>query len=117
MGEKVYTEKSLEKFVCSTVRPCLQGFPQTWVAEQCASFVADFLEFGETLALDALDRKESCGGHFREESQTTEGEALRKDDEFSYTAAWEYNGSGQAPSIHKEDLAFENVKLTQRSYK
>jgi len=84
---------------------------------EMAGRLADFFELGELMARDALDRSESCGGHFREESQTTEGEALRKDDEFSYTAAWEYNGSGQAPSIHKEDLAFENVKLTQRSYK
>ncbi|MEE2753001.1 MAG: fumarate reductase/succinate dehydrogenase flavoprotein subunit [Candidatus Latescibacterota bacterium] len=84
---------------------------------EMAGRLADFFELGELMARDALDRSESCGGHFREESQTTEGEALRKDDEFSYTAAWEYNGAGQAPSIHKEDLAFENVKLTQRSYK
>jgi len=65
---------------------------------------------------DAQQRSESCGGHFREESQTPEGEALRKDEEFSYVAAWEYQGDSQA-RLHKETLKFENVKLTQRSYK
>jgi succinate dehydrogenase / fumarate reductase, flavoprotein subunit len=67
------------------------------------------------MAHDALNRSESCGGHFREESQTPEGEALRNDEEFSYTAAWEYGAGG--PTLHKESLSFENVKLTQRSYK
>jgi succinate dehydrogenase / fumarate reductase flavoprotein subunit len=66
---------------------------------------------------DALDRKESCGGHFREESQTAEGEALRIDDEYSYTSAWEFTGEGKAEKLNKEPLKFENVKLTQRSYK
>ena len=66
---------------------------------------------------DALDRKESCGGHFRLESQTPEGEALRDDDNYAYVAAWEYNGDNQPESLHKEELVFENVKLTQRSYK
>ncbi len=82
-----------------------------------AGRVADFLEFGELLVTDALHRTESCGGHFREESQTPEGEAQRKDDEFCYAAAWEYNGVGQAPTLHKENLVFENVSLSQRSYK
>jgi succinate dehydrogenase / fumarate reductase flavoprotein subunit len=84
---------------------------------EMAGRLADFFELGELMARDALDRSESCGGHFREESQTDEGEALRKDDEFSYAAAWEYNGAGQDPTLHREELAFENVKLTQRSYK
>ena len=84
---------------------------------EMAGRLADFLELGELMARDALDRSESCGGHFREESQTDEGEALRKDDEFSYTAAWEYGNNGQGPTLHREELAFENVKLTQRSYK
>jgi len=84
---------------------------------EMAGRLADFFELGELMARDALDRAESCGGHFREESQTDEGEALRKDDEFSYTAAWEYNGAGQSATLHKEELSFENVKLTQRSYK
>lgn len=82
-----------------------------------ANRVADFLELGELMIDDALNRSESCGGHFREESQTEEGEALRKDDEFSYVAAWEYNGPEQPETLNKEDLVFENVKLTQRSYK
>jgi succinate dehydrogenase / fumarate reductase flavoprotein subunit len=69
------------------------------------------------MALDALHRAESCGGHFREESQTEEGEALRDDDHFSYVAAWEYTGIGKTPNLHKEPLTFEYVKLTQRSYK
>ena len=82
-----------------------------------AGRVADFLEFGELLCLDALERQESCGGHFREEYQTPEGEALRRDDLFSYVAAWQFNGVGQAPSLHKEELKFEEVHLAQRSYK
>lgn len=79
--------------------------------------VADFMELGELMVDDALNRSESCGGHFREESQTEEGEAKRKDDEFSYVAAWEYKGENQQAALHKEILEFENVKLTQRSYK
>lgn len=82
-----------------------------------AGRVADFLELGELMVDDALDRNESCGGHFRLESQTPEGEALRDDDNYAYTAAWEYKGDNQAESLHKEELIFENVKLTQRSYK
>ncbi|MEO0551716.1 MAG: fumarate reductase/succinate dehydrogenase flavoprotein subunit [Bacteroidota bacterium] len=82
-----------------------------------ANRVADFLELGELMIDDALDRTESCGGHFREESQTEEGEAKRKDDEFSYVSAWEYNGPDKEETLCKEDLIFENVKLTQRSYK
>ncbi|NLC69982.1 MAG: fumarate reductase/succinate dehydrogenase flavoprotein subunit [Desulfuromonadaceae bacterium] len=79
--------------------------------------LADFLEFGELLALDALHRDESCGGHFRVEHQTEEGEALRHDDKFSFVAAWEYKGNGKAPEMHREPLTFENVKLAVRSYK
>ena len=79
--------------------------------------MADFLELGELMIDDALNRSESCGGHFREESQTEEGEAKRKDDEFSYVAAWQYNGPEKPETLNKEDLVFENVKLTQRSYK
>ena len=66
---------------------------------------------------DALDRKESCGGHFREEYQTEENEALRNDDDYAYVAAWEFNGDNQPETLHKEELIFESVKLTQRSYK
>jgi succinate dehydrogenase / fumarate reductase flavoprotein subunit len=82
-----------------------------------AGRVADYLEFGELLALDALHRTESCGGHFREESQTPEGEALRDDEHFSYVAAWEFSGLGQPPVLHREELVWENVHPTQRSYK
>lgn len=82
-----------------------------------AGRVADFLELGELMAQDALDRKESCGGHFREEYQTPEGEALRDDKNFAYSAVWEYQGEGKKPKLHKENLEFEYVKLTQRSYK
>jgi len=82
-----------------------------------AGRVADFLELGELMALDALHRKESCGGHFREEYQTKDGEALRDDENFMYVAAWEYIGPGKTPQLHKEPLVFENVKVTQRSYK
>lgn len=79
--------------------------------------VADFLEFGELMVHDAADRNESCGGHFREEHQTEEGEALRRDDEYSYSAAWEFTEVGAEPNLHKEELTFEYVKPTQRSYK
>ena len=82
-----------------------------------AGRVADYLEFSELLALDALERRESCGGHFREESQTPEGEALRDDEKFSYVAAWEFTGVGKRPGLHKEALEFDEVHPTQRSYK
>jgi succinate dehydrogenase / fumarate reductase flavoprotein subunit len=82
-----------------------------------AGRVADFLELGELMCLDALDRTESCGAHFREEFQTPEGEALRDDQHFAYVAAWEYAGQGQPPILNQEPLVFENVKLSQRSYK
>jgi succinate dehydrogenase flavoprotein subunit len=82
-----------------------------------AGRVADYLEFGELLALDALHRTESCGGHFREESQTPEGEARRDDEHFSYVAAWEFDGVGRPPTLHEEPLVWENVKPSQRSYK
>ncbi len=79
--------------------------------------VADFLEFAQLLVRDALDRKESCGGHFREEMQTSEGEALRDDENFSYVAVWEYKGENKEPELHKEKLEFEYLKPTVRSYK
>lgn len=82
-----------------------------------AGRVADFIELGELMVDDALHRKESCGGHFREESQTEEGEALRNDDEFAYVAAWEFTGENMPEQLNKEPLVYENVKLTQRSYK
>ena len=79
--------------------------------------VADFMELGKLLVYDALNRKESCGAHFREESQTDTGEAKRNDELFSYVAAWEFNGDGNEPQLHKEELKFEFVKLQERSYK
>src|SRR5690606_7886910 len=82
-----------------------------------AGRVADFLELGELMVDDALNRAESCGGHFRLESQTEEGEAKRDDENFAYVSAWEYQGDNQPELLHKEELVFENVKLTQRSYK
>ncbi|VEI12800.1 fumarate reductase/succinate dehydrogenase flavoprotein subunit [Trueperella bialowiezensis] len=82
-----------------------------------AGRVADFLELGELMCIDALHREESCGGHFRAESQTEEGEALRHDDKFAYVAAWEFTGDGEAPVLHKEDLNYEFVEMKQRSYK
>ncbi|MFQ6114070.1 MAG: fumarate reductase/succinate dehydrogenase flavoprotein subunit [bacterium] len=82
-----------------------------------AGRVADFFELGELLAIDALQREESCGAHFREEHQTPEGEALRDDKKYSYVAAWEHKGDGKAPELHKEPLKFEFVKPTVRSYK
>jgi succinate dehydrogenase / fumarate reductase flavoprotein subunit len=81
-----------------------------------AGRVADYLELGELLAIDALDRKESCGGHFREEYQQ-DGEALRNDDDFCYVAAWKYSGNVRKPELHKEHLEFESIHLQQRSYK
>jgi succinate dehydrogenase / fumarate reductase flavoprotein subunit len=82
-----------------------------------AGRVADFLELGELMCKDALTRNESCGGHFREEYQTPEGEALRDDANFAFTSAWEWTGDAGAANLHKEPLTFEAVKLTQRSYK
>ncbi|MBI4432788.1 MAG: fumarate reductase/succinate dehydrogenase flavoprotein subunit [Candidatus Omnitrophica bacterium] len=82
-----------------------------------AGRVADFLEFAELLCFDALHRQESCGGHFREEFQTPDGEAKRDDKNFSYVAAWEYKGTQKSPELHKEELKFENVKPAERSYK
>src|SRR5690242_8620499 len=82
-----------------------------------AGRVADFLELAELMCIDALHREESCGGHFRVEHQTPDGEALRHDEQFAYVAAWEYMGEGKSPVLHKEPLVFENVALAQRSYK
>ena len=79
--------------------------------------VADFLEFGELMVIDTLERQESCGGHFNEEYQTSEHEALRDDKLFCHVSAWEFRGDNRKPKFHKEPLTFKNVKLTQRSYK
>jgi len=85
-----------------------------------AGRVADFIELGELMCIDALNRRESCGGHFRAESQTEDGEALRHDDEFAYVAAWEWGGDsleGGQPVLHKEDLIYTAIEMKQRSYK
>jgi succinate dehydrogenase / fumarate reductase flavoprotein subunit len=82
-----------------------------------AGRLADFIEIGELMARDALNREESSGGHFREEYQTEEGEALRRDDEFAYVACWEYKGEDKEPVLHKEELKFEYVELKTRNYK
>jgi succinate dehydrogenase / fumarate reductase flavoprotein subunit len=87
------------------------------VALEQASRVSDFMEFGELLCRDAHNRDESCGGHFRTEYQTSDGEALRNDKDFSYVAGWEYQGEKKPPILHKEPLKYEEVKMTQRSYK
>ena len=99
----------------------------TWVllgSLALGSFALAWLLRGKALgrvqggpAIDALNRRESCGGHFREESRTPEGEALRDDENYAYVAAWEFQGVGEEPTLHKEQLVFENVELAQRSYK
>jgi succinate dehydrogenase / fumarate reductase flavoprotein subunit len=82
-----------------------------------ANRLGDYLELGELMARDALMREESCGGHFREEHKTEDGEAKRDDANFTFVSAWEYKGEGAEPEMHKEDLVFENVELKTRSYK
>jgi len=82
-----------------------------------ANRISDFLELGELMCLDALHRAESCGGHFRLESQTSDGEARRDDENFAFVSAWEWAGLGRDPILHKEALTFDYVHLTQRSYK
>jgi succinate dehydrogenase / fumarate reductase flavoprotein subunit len=81
-----------------------------------AGRVADFIDLAELMCIDALHRRESCGAHFREESRTPDGEALRDDDHFAYVAAWEHAGAGLPPVLHEESLTFEAVHLSQRSY-
>lgn len=78
---------------------------------------ADHVELAELIARDALQREESCGGHFREEHQTEEGEAKRDDDNFMFVGAWQYKGEGETPEMHKEDLNYEFIKVQQRNYK
>ncbi len=82
-----------------------------------AGRVADFIELGALMCYDALSREESCGGHFREEFQTPEGEAVRNDEDYTFVSAWEYKGEKEVPELHKEDLNYENIELKQRSYK
>jgi succinate dehydrogenase / fumarate reductase flavoprotein subunit len=93
------------------------GAEEINLALERAGRVADFLEFAELMCLDALERRESCGGHFREEFQTEDGEAKRDDEHFCHVAAWEYRGAGERPQRHIEPLRFEFVQLATRSYK
>jgi succinate dehydrogenase / fumarate reductase flavoprotein subunit len=102
-----------EEFWTNVVVPGEGGLNQSL---ERAGRVADLFEFAELMCLDALDREESCGGHFREEHQD-EGEAKRNDESFSYAAAWQFEGVGKRPTLHKEPLTFNYVKPTQRSYK
>ena len=115
--EKAITEiQALRKEFWSDVR--IPGSPNELNVElEKANRVADFLELGELMARDALHREESCGGHFREEHQTPEGEAARVDDKFAYVGAWEFTGVDSEPILHKEELIFEECKLVQRNYK
>lgn len=108
--------QQLRKEFWSNLRVTGEAEEMNQALEQ-AGRVADFLELGELMVDDALHREESCGGHFREEYQTEDGEALRDDANFAYAAAWEYKGDNVPEVLHKEELVFENVKLTQRSYK
>ena len=82
-----------------------------------ASRVADYFELAELMCVDALTREESCGGHFRTEYQTEDGEALRNDEDYTFVSAWEFKGLGNEPVLHKEELVYESVKLSTRSYK
>src|SRR5574344_1367968 len=91
-----------------------KNFNQEW---EKALRLADFIEIGKLMAIDALNRRESCGGHLREEMQTEEGEAKRDDDKFMYVSAWEYEGEEKAPELHKEPLKYENIQVATRNYK
>ena len=104
-----------EKFWTDAAVPGQASEYNPWL--EYAGRVADFLEFGELMCRDALQRDESCGGHFREEHQSAEGEAVRHDDTFAHVSVWQHTGPGQMPALHQEPLMFENVKLTTRSYK
>jgi succinate dehydrogenase / fumarate reductase, flavoprotein subunit len=108
--------KALKKEFWSDVKILGQNEELNQTLEK-AHRVADFLELGELMIDDAFSREESCGGHFRVEYQTPEGEALRDDEKFAYVAAWKFMGEGQEEELNKEPLVYENVKLTQRSYK
>jgi succinate dehydrogenase / fumarate reductase flavoprotein subunit len=96
---------------------CVMGGPAMNSELEKAGRVADYLEVGELMCYDALTREESCGAHFREEHQTSDGEAIRNDQDFAFTSAWEWAGAGQEPIWHKEPLRFDYVTLTVRSYK
>jgi len=115
LNQAIKTIKELREEFWTDVKVVGKGEELNQTLER-AGRVADFLELGELMAKDALNRNESCGGHFREEYQTPEGEALRRDDEYSYVSAWEYKGPGES-ELSKENLEFTNIKLATRSYK
>jgi succinate dehydrogenase / fumarate reductase, flavoprotein subunit len=116
LTEAIEQIRALKKEFWANVR-VLGGNEQINQSLEKAGRVADFFELAELMCIDALHRRESCGGHFRAESQTEDGEALRHDDEFAYVAAWEWGGEDQPPVLHKEDLVYQFVELKQRSYK
>jgi succinate dehydrogenase / fumarate reductase flavoprotein subunit len=116
LTEAIDRIRALKKEFWANVR-VLGGNEQVNQSLEKAGRVADLIELGELMCIDALHRRESCGGHFRAESQTEDGEALRHDDQYAYVAAWEWGGEGDAPVLHKEDLVYEFVELKQRSYK
>ncbi|HEY6794733.1 MAG TPA: fumarate reductase/succinate dehydrogenase flavoprotein subunit [Kineosporiaceae bacterium] len=116
LTEAIEQIRALKKEFWTDVR-VLGGNDQVNQSLEKAGRVADFFELAELMCIDALHRRESCGGHFRAESQTEDGEALRHDDEFAYVAAWEWTGEDTPPVLHKEDLVYEFVEMKQRSYK
>jgi succinate dehydrogenase / fumarate reductase flavoprotein subunit len=116
LSEAIEMLKSLKKEFWSDVR--IPGKAEDLNVElEKALRVADFIEIGMLMAYDALDREESCGGHFRLEHHTDDGEALRHDDKFAYVSCWRYQGEGQDPVMHKELLDYEFVERQQRNYK
>ncbi|MBR4433496.1 MAG: fumarate reductase/succinate dehydrogenase flavoprotein subunit, partial [Bacteroidaceae bacterium] len=116
LKEAVKKIEELEKVFYSDLR--IPGEANTLNVElEKALRLEDFLEIGKLMAYDGLNREESCGGHFREEYQTPEGEALRRDDLFSYVACWKYEGQGKAPELIKEPLDYEYIKVQTRNYK
>ncbi len=116
LTEAIRRIRELRKEFWSNLR-VLGGNDQVNQSLERAGRVADLIELGELMCIDALHRRESCGGHFRAESQTEDGEALRHDDQYAYVAAWEWGGEDAPPVLHKEDLVYEFVEMKQRSYK
>lgn len=115
LSEAILEIQQLRKDFWSDLR--VPGIAEEFNPElEKAGRVADFIELGELMCMDALNRNESCGGHFREEYQTEEGEALRDDENYAYVSAWEYKDDVKF-ELHKEELKFENIKIAQRSYK
>ena len=116
LEEAIGQVRALEEEYWSSVKVPGSGEELNQSLEKAAR-VADYFGLAELMCRDALNRQESCGTHFREEYQTPEGEARRDDEDYTYVAAWEFNGAGGEPILHKEPLEFDNVPLTQRSYK